>query len=365
MISLAKVMLGPEEEAAVLEVLRSGALREGRRCAAFEEAFAARVGAKFAVTTSSGTTALYLACKALFAPGDEILVPAFSFFASAAAPVLAGLKPVFVDVDAGTMNFDVDRASEAVSPRTKGILPVHLYGNSCDVRAIYELASERGLKVVWDAAQALGTEYAGRDIGAFDDCVCYSFYPTKNITTGEGGMITTTSAEVAARCRLLKTQGQSEKYLHTALGGNYRMTDIAAAIGLVQLTRLDGFLEARRENAAFLDHVIEPLAGVTPVSTTPNSVHSYHQYTVRIRGPELTRDGVAASLRASGVGTGVHYPRTLYGQPALAEWAPAAPLPASERATEEVLSLPVHPYLDAAARDTIASALVKAAQPRS
>src|SRR5919199_1594248 len=224
-VPVASVDVRAEDIEAVASVLASGNLRQGRVVAEFEEAFAARVGACHAVAVSSGTAALHLAYMALFTPGDEVIVPAFTFIATASMLLAVGAVPVFADVDPRTFTLSLEDVRARITGRTRGIVGVHLFGNACDIEGLQRLADKHRLTLVWDAAQALGTEYNGREVGSYPTACCYSFYPTKNITTGEGGMITSDDSRLGEQFRLLRSQGASGKYVHTALGFNYRMTD--------------------------------------------------------------------------------------------------------------------------------------------
>lgn len=346
-IPIAHVRFDSGEIDAAVAVLRSGNVRQGKVTRELEERFAAMVGARHAVAVSSGTAALHLAWLALLEPGDEVLVPAFTFIATASTVVFAGGRPIFCDVDPATATLDLEDAARRLTPRTRAIAPVHLYGGACDVDGIQRLAREHGLRIVWDAAQAHGTSVNGRDVGSFADMVCYSFYPTKNMTTGEGGMITTNDDALAERLRLLRSHGQERKYEHTLLGLNYRLTDVQAAIGLVQLDQLPGWLEQRRANARRLDALLAGLPGITTPTSLPGVEHSYHQYTIQIDAAAagITRDDLQAALAARGIQSAVHYPRPLHRQPVFAPEHGATSLPVSERLAESVLSLPVHPAL--------------------
>lgn len=344
-VPVAAVDIRPEDIEAVATVLASGRLRQGQVVAEFEEALAARVGARHAVAVSSGTAALHLAYLALFRPGDEVIVPAFTFVATASMLLAVGAVPVFADVDARTFTLSVDDASSKITDRTRGIAGVHLFGNACDVTALTNLAMDTGVTLVWDAAQALGTEYKDKDVGAYPTVSCYSFYPTKNITTGEGGMVTTDDGDLARTLRLFRSQGAEGKYFHTSLGFNYRMTDFQAAMGLQQLGRLDEYLARRRANAEQMSERLAGLRGVVEVPVnTRGARHSFNQYSVLVR-PPLSRDAVAAELGRMGVETAVHYPRPLHRQPVFNGNAPADALVASDALSAEILALPVHPGL--------------------
>ncbi len=255
-------------------VLASGHLREGRVTADFEEEFARACGARYAVAVNSGTAALFLAYKALLKPGDEIIVPDFTFAATATMAVAAGLRPVFADVDAETFTLSPAAVVRCLTRRTRAIAPVHLYGCPADVAGLVSLARRHKLRVIWDAAQAHGARSKGLDVGSFPDAVCYSFYPSKNMTTGEGGMITTSDERLARKLRLLRSHGETGRYVHELLGYNFRLTDIAAAIGRVQLKKLKNALRLRRRNAQILTCGLKGLPGITPQSIPAGANHA-------------------------------------------------------------------------------------------
>jgi dTDP-4-amino-4,6-dideoxygalactose transaminase len=345
-VPIASVDVRPEDIEAVARVLASGNLRQGAVTGEFEEAFAARVGAKHAVAVSSGTAALHLSYLALFGPGDEVIVPAFTFVATASMLVAMGATPVFADVDPRTFTLSVEDARTRISERTRGIVGVHLFGNACDVDGINGLAADHGLVTVWDAAQALGTEFAGREVGAYGQAVCYSLYPTKNITTGEGGMIVTDDDALARTVRLMRSQGAAQKYLHVQLGFNYRMTDLQASLGLQQLGRLDTYVGRRRANAGHLTAGLEHVAGIVPPLEQPGARHSFNQYSILVDASMagVGRDELAEALAEHGIETAVHYPRPLHHQPMFERHDPS--LPVSEGLCQRILALPVHPKVD-------------------
>jgi perosamine synthetase len=343
-IAIAEIKLTEQEIEAAVRVLRSGFLVQGKECEAFEQEFANKVGAQYAVTSANGTAALHLAYLTFLQPGDEVLVPAFTFFATASMVSMTGGKPVFCDVNPETFLIDLADAERKITPRTKAITPVHLFGNSCDIGAIQAFASKHHLIIVWDAAQAHGARYQGQDVGSFGDFVCYSFYPTKNMFVGEGGLTCTTHAEYAEKIHYLRTHGQTGRYYHTMLGFNYRITDVEAAIGREQLKRFDQMLAVRRRNAAILNEALATLVGLTPQQLTPHSEHAWHQYCVVV-APETfgcDRDTLAQRLKEQGVATGVHYPRGLHQQPIFAELYGQQTLPATEDLARNILALPVH-----------------------
>lgn len=343
MIPISTPLLGEEEKKAVLETIESGQLAQGKRVKAFEEGFAAICDVKHAIATSSGTTALHTAVLAHgIGPGDEVITTPFTFIASANAAIFTGARPVFVDIDERTYNMDPGRIEVAITPRTKAILPVHLFGNPCDMEAIMDIAAKHGLAVIEDACQAHGATVGGRKVGSFGTG-CFSFYPTKNITTAEGGIITTNDDALADRARLIRSHGQRERYYHEMIGYNFRMTEIQAAIGLVQLGKLEQFNAARRANAEYLT---ARLKGVVTPTATPGCGHVYHQYTIRVPDPECRgRDALADHLRERGIGTMIYYPVPVHKQVVYQRLGYQDHLPVAECASEEVLSLPVHPAL--------------------
>ena len=271
-------------------------------------------------------------------PGDEVITAPFSFIASANAALYAGARPVFADVCADDFNIDPAQVEARITPKTKAILPVHLYGHPASMAEIMSIAQRHGLLVIEDAAQAHGAEMDGRKAGAFATG-CFSFYPTKNMTTGEGGMITTDNPQIAGILRQLRDQGQTERYHHDLLAYNWRMTEIAAAIGLAQLRRLKEFNERRRHNAEYLS---QRLRGVITPIEREGCRHVYHQYTVRV---PRRRDALLEHLRQRGIGAQVYYPMPIHHQPVYRKLGYEASLPMAEQLSKEVLSLPVHPSL--------------------
>lgn len=343
-IPVADVSLSDDEISAAVDVLESGYLVQGEQVEEFEQEFAAEVGADHAIAVSSGTAALHVAYLATLEEGSEVLVPALSHIATASMVTFAGCQPVFCDVDEESYTLDVNSAREKVTDETEAIAPVHLYGNVPDVDAIFSFADDHELTVIWDASQAHGSTYENRDIGGFNDLVTYSFYPTKNMTTTEGGMITTNDDKIATRCRRLRSHWQTEKYYHPSVGLNYRMTDVAAAIGRRQLSKLGDFVAKRQQNAAALNRGLEELDAVTTPTVAEEVEHSYHQYTIQVDFDALgtDRDTFQQTLETYGVGTAVHYPRPLHKQPA---FDTSVSLPTSEAICRQVLSLPVYPSL--------------------
>lgn len=338
MIPAAKPLIGDEERAAVDRVMQSGMLAQGPEVAAFEAEFSALVDGRHSIAVNSGTSALHMAFLAAgIGPGDEVIVPSFSFAATANSVALAGAVPVFVDIELDYFSIDPAAVEAAITPRTRAIMPVHLYGHPANLVALKAIADKHGLLLFEDAAQAHAASVDGIPVGAWGIAGSFSFYPTKNMTSGEGGMITTGDAEVARQSRLLRNQGMEVRYANEIVGFNTRMTDIHAAIGRVQLTKLAGWTAQRQANAAFLS---ENISGVVTPPTAPGAVHVFHQYTVRV--VDLDRDKFAEALTARGVGNGVYYPAPIHRLPS---FRLELDLPLTERAAAEVLSLPVHPAL--------------------
>ena len=346
-IPVARPVIGPDEVSAVSDVLKSGMLAQGERVAEFEQKFALYCGTAQAVAVNNGTAALHAALLASHVgPGDEVIVPAFSFIATATAVSMCGAKPVFADVDEQTFNIRPDQVNERITHKTKAVIGVHLFGQPFDVEPVAAICEEKNLALIEDAAQAHGAVYHGAKVGNFGRAGCFSFYATKNMITGEGGMVTTSDKPTADRLRLLINHGQSEKYLHTVLGYNYRMTDIAAAIGIVQLKKLDKFNLRRRKNAEYYSANLAAKGLVVP-KLADNIQHVYHQYVVRLTDQfPLSRSAFMDRLKAKGIGSAVHYPIPIHRQPLYAPVTEPDPCPVATRLSETVLSLPVHPSLD-------------------
>lgn len=361
MIPIANPIIEDEEIQEVVEVLKSGFIAQGPKVAEFEEKFAQYVGTKYAVATSSGTTALHLALLAAgVGEGDEVITTPFSFAATGNSVLYTGARPVFVDIDSQTYNLDPAQIEAAITPQTKAILPVHLYGQPADMDPIMEIAAKHDLRVIEDAAQAHGAIYKGKMAGSLGDMACFSFYPTKNMTTSEGGIITTDNKELADKCRILRAHGEKERYQHVVLGYNFRMTDIAAAIGLAQLKKLDKFNQKRIENAAYLSEHIKEIEGVKSPYVMEDVQHVFHQYTIRIENG--SRDEWIQFLNENGVGTGIHYPKPIYKQELYQELGFNDNCPEAEKAANEVISIPVHPLLKVEDLETIVQTLEDASR---
>ncbi len=347
----AKPLIGDDEVAAVERVLRSGMLAQGPEVAAFEREFAEhfRLG-RSCVAVNSGTSGLHLGLLAAgVKAGDEVIVPSFTFAATANSVALVGATPVFADIEPNSFCLDPASVRERVTGRTVAVMPVHLYGHPADMVGLQEVADEHGLAIFEDAAQAHGASLGGTPVGAFGAFGMFSLYPTKNMTSGEGGMVSVATPELGRMVRLYRNQGMERQYQNEVVGLNNRMTDIHAAIGRVQLTKVDAWTAQRRRNAAYLS---QHLVGVIPPPVADGAVHVYHQYTVRV--PD-DRDGLAAALRDEyQIGSGMFYPIPNHR---LATFKTGDDLPETERAAAECLSLPVHPALSEADLDRIVTAV--------
>jgi perosamine synthetase len=346
-IPIARPVVGQEEISAVSEVLASGMLAQGERVLEFERKFADYCGTTYGVAVNNGTAALHAALLAAdIGYGDEVIVPAFSFIATASAVSMCGAKPVFCDVNEETYTINPDQAAECITSKTKAVIGVHLFGQPFDVQAVQKICESHNLKLIEDAAQAHGAMYNGEKVGGFGEFGCFSFYATKNMITGEGGMVTTNEKASNDRLRLIVNHGQSEKYLHTRLGYNYRMTDIAAAIGTVQLKKIDKYNMRRRKNAEYYNNNLSVKGLVLP-RVADGMVHVYHQYVLRITDDfPMKRQEFIEYLKAKGIGTAVHYPIPIHRQPMYAPVGDPDPCPISTRLAERVLSIPIHPLLD-------------------
>ncbi|WP_323100613.1 DegT/DnrJ/EryC1/StrS aminotransferase family protein [Intrasporangium sp. YIM S08009] len=335
----AKPIIGDEEREAVDRVMRSGMLAQGPEVAAFEREFAEHFSlGRACVAVNSGTSGQHLGLLACgVGPGDEVIVPSFTFAATANSVALTGATPVFADIDADDFCLSHTAVEAAVTERTVGIMPVHLYGHPAKMHRLTQVAERHGIQVFEDAAQAHGASLNGTPVGAFGSFAMFSLYPTKNMTSGEGGMVSVADPDIERLLRLYRNQGMEKAYHNEVVGLNNRMTDIHAAIGRVQLTKVDTWNEQRRRNAHFYSTHLE---GVVTPTVADGAVHVFHQYTVRVQDD---RDGFAAALRDEHqVGSGMFYPVPNHR---LKPFDVDADLPETERAAAECLSLPVHPSL--------------------
>lgn len=358
MIPVARPCIGQEEADAAARVITSGMLASGQEVSNFEKEFAEFIGTPHAVATSNGTTALHVAMAALgIGPGDEVIVPSFTFIATATSVSMCGASPVLADIDEKTYCIDPEKVIELISPQTKAVIGVHLFGQPCDICALSEICSDNSLDFIEDCAQAHGAQYRGRNVGSYGTCGCFSFYPTKNMTCGEGGMVTGSNPEFIDRIRRLVNHGQKEKYLHTELGYNFRLTDIAAAIGRVQLRKLPAMNQLRQENGEFFSKSINRQGIITPF-VRPESTHVYHQYAIRVTEmADISRDELVSLLNSKGIGTAIHYPVPIHKQPVYEGKLRMCECPVSEKVSNEILSLPVYPGLTVEQRDSICQAV--------
>ena len=358
-VPIAKPIIGEEEIENVVEVLKSGMIAQGPKVMEFEEKFANWIGAKYGIATNSGTSALHVALLACgIGEGDEVITTPFTFIASGNAIVYTGATPVFADIDLDTYTIDPDKIEDLITDKTKAILPVQLYGQAADMDKIREIAEKHDLKIIEDAAQAHGAEYNGEKVGTLGDMACFSFYPTKNMTTSEGGMITTNDEELAKKAQMFRAHGASERYHHDEIGYNFRMTDIAAAIGLAQLNVIDEFNNKRISNANYLNEQLKDVEGIVTPKSPDNYKHVYHQYTILVE--KGNRDEWVEFLTNKGIGTGIHYPIPLYNQPIYKKLGIEGDCPLAEKAADNVISLPVHPSLTKEDLDLVVDAVKEA-----
>jgi perosamine synthetase len=349
LISINLPKIGEEEVQAVVKVLRSGMLTSGLgagpEVTAFEKKFADFAGAKHAVAVNTGTAALHSAVIAAgVKQGDEVILPSFTFVATAEAVVLAGAKPVFADIDPETYNLSPSAVEKAITKKTKAILPVDLYGFSADMQPLKEITTKFSLSLVEDAAQAHGTTYGGKPAGTFADAACWSLYASKNMTTGEGGVITTNNDQTAETLRMIRTHGEKAKYSSLMLGTNYRMSEMQAAIGNVQLQKLPSFVTKRRQNAQQLTKILEKNSKLVLPYELKERLHSWYLYTARIEdGTEEQRNRLVDELKKKGIGAEVYYINPVHQMPFYRENFGSAKLPQTEKASKQAFSLPIHP----------------------
>ena len=347
MIPIAKPIIGSKEIKAVTAVLKSGSVAQGKWVRDFEDRFASLHSVKYAVATSSGTTALHLALLALgIGKGDEVITTPFTFIASANAILYVGAKPVFVDIDEETFNINPKLIEKKITSKTKAILPVHLYGLPANMHEIMSIARRHNLFVIEDACQAHGAEIKGRKVGTIGDVGCFSFYPTKNMTTGEGGMVTTNDKELVERLVLFREHGMKVRYHHDVLGFNFRMTNIEAAIGIEQLKKLTKFNKVRIKNARFLNKHLSKVKGLILPLSSRGYKHVFHQYTIRItKDYFLNREDLIKRLLTNNIGSSIYYPIPVHKQKIYLDLGYKNNFPIAEKLSQEVLSLPVHPSL--------------------
>ncbi len=368
LIRINQPFLGKEEIDSAVEVLRTGVLTDksgmGPRVLEFERSFAKYVGSKHAVAVVNGTAALHSALLAAdVRPGDEVIIPSFTFVGAVNAVVLAGATPVFADIDKDNYCMRPESVEECVTRKTKAIIPTDLYGLPCDLKSVVDIAKSKDLTVIEDAAQAHGAQYDGKRVGSVSDMTCFSFYAAKNLTTGEGGMVTTNDDEYAQALRMIRSHGEQRPYWTVRLGHNYHMTEIAAAIGQAQLRKLPGFLEKRRKNAELATQKLEMTGKLLLPKEPDGRKHGWYVYTVRLRGVNAAkRNKIVDRLWNKNIEAAVYYSTPVHSTPFYRDsnLARKGRLPETEKASRQVFSLPVHPRLGEDDMDFVADTLRKA-----
>jgi len=361
MIPVGRPVLGKEEEKAVIAVLRSGMLAQGEKVEELEKDFAKKVGAKYAVATSNGTTALHLALLAAgIGEGDEVITTPFTFAATANAIIYTGAKPIFADICEDDYNIDPKSVEKLITKRTKAILPVHLYGQAARMPEIIKIAHKHHLQVIEDACQSHLAQLGRKKVGTFGIAGAFSMYPTKNMTTGEGGMVTTNSKKIADHIKLLRNHGMGKRYYHDIIGYNFRMTDIGAAIGIEQLKKLPAYISQRRQIASNYNKSFKDLPGIITPAELKGNKHVYHQYTIRVM-PDFgwTRDEIIAELNKNSVGAAIFYPVLLFDQKAYKPLKLKGKCPVAKKIAKEVVSLPIHPALKKSEQEKVVRVIKK------
>ena len=363
MIPISTVRIDEETEALVLEVLRSGMLAQGPKVAELEKLFAEICGVEHAIAVNNGTTALVAALKMLDVPtGSTVITSPFTFVATLNAAVEAGYRVRFADVDESSFNITAETIKQVEVDDVGVIMPVHLYGQCADMTSIMDLADKRRWRVVEDAAQAHGAKHNGRPAGSFG-VGCFSFYATKNVTTGEGGMVTTSDATLADRLRVYRNQGMRQRYQYEMAGTNYRLTDVQAAIGIPQMRRLNEVNARRQANALKLNEMLAGIDGLITPRTENGNEHVWHQFTIRItKNSAVSRDSVIEALSSAGIGCGIYYPKLAFDYECfqLNQNISVTDTPVARQLVDEVISLPVHQYLTDAELESIGSAVRRA-----
>jgi perosamine synthetase len=351
MIPISKPVIEKEEIEAVIKVLKSGDLVQGSNVKEFEYRFSNYIGMDYGIATSSGTTALQIGLEALgIKKWDEVITTPFSFIASSTAIIYNQAKPVFVDIDPETFNIDPEKIQEKITNKTRALLIVHLYGNPCNMDKIMSICKDYDLKLIEDCAQAVGATYKNRMVGSFGDISCFSFYATKNLITGEGGMILTNNKDVKKKAEILRNHGQIRVYEHEIIGYNYRMTNFAAAMGLAQLKKLDRLNKKRIKHAKILTSGLSHINSIKLPRVDKNTKHVFHQYTIKCK----KRDRVLNYLNKHGIEARIYYPKPIYMQSPFQRMGFKKGLcPVSEDVCKQVLSLPVHPLLTQKNLETI------------
>jgi dTDP-4-amino-4,6-dideoxygalactose transaminase len=344
-IPICRMYVDDEMKKVVQEVLESGQYVRGEKARLFEEEFANFCNAKYGISVNSGTAAIFLALKALdIAKGDEVIIPSFTFIATANPIIFLGAIPVFADIDPETFTMKPEEVERLITPKTKAIMPVHLYGHPAEMKPIMEIAKENDLKVIEDACQAHGATCFGHKVGTIGDIACFSFYPSKNMTVaGEGGMITTNDPELAKKMAMMTDHGRSEGYTFVSLGFNFRLSEIHAAIGRVQLKHLPDWIEKRRENAALYGKLLGDMNEITVPREMSWANHAYYLYVIKSE----RRDELSNHLNNKGIGTAIHYSLPVHKQPYILDTLPPVTLKNTEECADQVLSLPMDPQIKA------------------
>lgn len=360
MITIAAPIIGKEETDAVNEVLRSGMLAQGPKVAELEQAFADYCGTKYGLALNSGTAAIHAALHAAgVGAGDEVITTPFSFIATINPVLMQGATPVLVDIDESTYNIDPALVKNAITPKTKAIIAVDLYGQPADWDELRAIADEHNIVLIEDACQAIGAEYKGRKAGSLADIACFSLYATKNVMCGEGGAITTDNEEYVTAIKSFRQHGMVAPYEYEGLGFNYRLTDLQAAIAVEQLKKVDAFTAARQKNAAALNQGLKDTPDIVIPTVADDRTHVYHQYTIRLTGGQ-DRAALIDFLRSKDVGCGVYYPKGLHTYPHIAKLGyNQGDFPIAEQVASTVLSLPVHPGVTESDVQTITAAVIE------
>ena len=360
MIPIVKPLIDREEIDSVIQVMESGTITEGPRVKEFESKFANFIGTEYAIAVSSGTAALHVSLLSSgIGKGDEVITTPFTFIATANSILYTGAKPVFADIEEDTFIIDPEDVKRKITKKTKAVIPVDLFGHPADMKAIMDIANDSGLRVIEDACQAHGAACGSKKSGSYD-VGCFSFYPSENMTTGEGGIITTDDAVFAEKARMLRSHGSRARQSCETLGFNLRMTDICAAIGLVQLKKIDYYNERRIENAQLLNELLGDIDGIITPGTRPGCTHVFHQYTMRVTNKfHLLRDELVSKLAEAGIGASVYYPIPIHLQPFYRKLGYKESHPIAEQVSKEVVSLPVHPAVSREDIDTIVETVLE------
>lgn len=360
MIPISKVKFGAKEKTLIWEVLKSGVVAQGPKVLQFEKEFAAMCDAKHAIAVNNGTTSLVASLQVLgLEPGDEVITSPFTFIATLNAILEAGATAVFADINDYDFNLNPESVEACITPKTRVIMPVNLYGQMADMSSIMKIAQRHNLRVIEDSAQSHGATQHGKKSGSFD-LASFSFYATKNLTTGEGGIITTSDDEIAEKLRILRNQGMKQKYEYVMAGHNYRMTDLQAALVLPQLKKYEKNVEARRKNANFYTESLNGIEGLVLPEVVEGRTHVWHQYTLRVTSENrVGREGLAESLTAKGVGFGFYYPKLVFDYDTYRSRkdVKVGECPMARKVVSEVISIPVHPYLSRGQRAKVSSVI--------